>query len=290
MTKFSGIYPALITPFTSNGKINAKAMEQIIHINLEKGVSGFYVGGSTAEAFLLSPEERKTVLEIAMKAAGDKVQIIANIGMLSTEQGIDLAKHADKLGVSAISSVPPFYYQYTIHEYYKYYVDISNTVSVPMLIYNVPAMSKVNFSEEDFVTFFKSRKIIGVKYTSYDLFLAQKLISRFPKKILFIGHDEIFLSAIAAGAKAAIGSTMCFMAEKFIQIRNCFNNHDMKNALKIQDEVNKIIAVLIKIGVFKGVKAALELQGIPCGQCRKPFQPLNSQELQELKEVLDLYK
>jgi N-acetylneuraminate lyase len=286
MNKISGVFPALVTPFTDDGKINIKAIEQLVNVNLEKGVSGFYVGGSTAESFLQSPDERKFILEKVVKIIHGKAKIIANIGLFSTEQGIDFAKHADKLGVDAISSVPPFYFKYTLNEYFNYYKDILDTVSVPMIIYNVPAMSGILFSEDDFARFFKDERIIGVKYTSYDLYLMQKLIAQYPEKIFFIGHDEIFLSALAAGAKAAIGSTICFMAEKYIQIQQHFNNQNMTEALKIQSEVNRIIGVLIKIGVFKGVKAALDLQGIQCGQCRKPFQPLDIEELHILKDIL----
>jgi N-acetylneuraminate lyase len=286
MNTISGIFPALATPFNDDGKINGKAIEQIVNINLEKGVSGFYVGGSTAESFLLSPEERKYALETTVKAVHGRAKVIANIGFFSTGQGIDLAKHADKLGVDAISSVPPFYFKYTLNEYFNYYKDILDTVSVPMIIYNVPAMSGIIFAENDFVKFFEDERIIGVKYTSYDLYLMQKLVAQYPEKIFFIGHDEIFLSALAAGAKAAIGSTMCFMAEKYIQIQQHFGNQNMTEALKIQSEVNRVIGVLIKIGIFKGVKAALDLQGIHCGQCRKPFQPLDIEELHILKDIL----
>jgi N-acetylneuraminate lyase len=147
-------------------------------------------------------------------------------------------------------------------------------------------MSGIQFSEDDFREFFKDERIIGVKYTSYDLYLLQRLIARYPEKLFFIGHDEIFLSALATGTKAAIGSTMCFMPEKYIRIQQFFNNQNMEEALKIQDEVNRIIAVLMKIGVFKGVKAALEFQGIHCGQCRRPFQPLDADELRLLKDIL----
>ena len=288
MAGFKGVFPALVTPFKENGEINAKAMEQLVKLNLEKGVSGFYVGGSTAESFMLSPEERKYALEIVVDAVGGKAEVIANIGIFSTQQAIDLAKHAEKLCVSAISSVPPFYFTFNMREYYRYYSDILAEVSLPMLIYNVPAMSGVNFTERDFDQFFQHERIIGVKYTSYDLFLMQKLIQKYPDKTILIGHDEIYLSALAAGAKALIGSTVGLMAEKFIRIEALFLAGKLEEALHIQGEVNQIVSVLVKIGVFKGIKAALELRGIPCGTCRKPFQPLDDEELQMLKDVLKL--
>ena len=286
MKRFQGVFPALVTPFTSEGKVDGNAMEKLVKWNLDKGVSGFYVGGSTAESFLLSADERKYALEVVMNTVGNKADVIANIGMFSTEQGIDLAKHADRLGVSAISSVPPFYFKYNQNEYFKYYADILQEVSVPMLIYNVPALSGVNFTEADFDNFFAHDKIIGAKYTSYDLFMMQRMISQHQDKSIIIGHDEIYLSALAAGARALIGSTVGFMAEKYIQIEKLYQEGKMHEALQIQSDVNEIISVLSRIGVFKGVKAALSILGIPCEECRKPFQPLSSEEMQLLSTVL----
>lgn len=288
MKQFQGIYPALVTPFTSEGIINENALCQLIEWNLKKGVSGFYVGGSTGESFLLSMEERKRLLEIVMNTVSGRVNVIANIGTFSTDQGIELAHHADRLGVSAISSVPPFYFKFTVNEYYAYYCDILREVSVPMIIYNIPAMSGITFSSNDLRRFLNNDRIIGLKHTSYDLFQMQRLIQEFPTKSIFIGHDEIYLSALSAGTKAAIGSTFNFMAEKYIAIEKHFLNGNLAQALKIQGEVNQIIEVLVDIGVFKGVKAALEILGISCGRCRKPFQPLSSEQLKLLNRALKI--
>ena len=116
--------------------------------------------------------------------------------------------------------------------------------------------------------------------------MMQRMISQHQDKSIIIGHDEIYLSALAAGARALIGSTVGFMAEKYIQIEKLYQEGQMHEALQIQSDVNEIISVLSRIGVFKGVKAALSILGIPCGECRKPFQPLSSEEMQLLSTVL----
>ena len=143
LKKFTGIYPALVTPFDEHGAINPKAVSELVDRCLEKGVSGFYVGGSTGESFLLSPDERRYMLEQVMKAVNGSVDVIANIGVFATEQGLELAKHAESLGVSAISSVPPFYFPFTMDEYVQYYNDLAEGVSVPAIVYNIPAMSGI---------------------------------------------------------------------------------------------------------------------------------------------------
>lgn len=287
MKKFKGIFPALITPFDEKGRINPEMVQKVVDSCLAKGVSGFYVGGSTGESYLLSAEERRQMLETVVKAVDGKGDVIANIGVFATEQGIELAKHAESLGVSAISSVPPFYFPFSMEEYVRYYNDLADSVNVPVIIYNIPAMSGITFKTEDIEKFFANKKIIGMKHTSYDLFQLERVLNEYPEKSVFCGHDELFLSASVIGVEAGIGSTFNFMAEKFVRIQKLISENRWKEAALIQDEANQVIEALCKVGVFKGVKAALKLQGMDCGDCRKPFQPLEKSQIAYLQEVLE---
>lgn len=287
MKKMTGIFPALVTPFDDEGNLNTAAVEQLIQKLLKEGVSGFYVGGSTGESYLLGIEERKKMLEAVMDAADGRADVIANIGVFSTRDGIELAEHAERMGAAAVSSVPPFYFPFQTEEYIRYYNDIADAVSVPLILYNVPALSGVSFSTEEIERLFEREQILGIKHTSFDLFQMQRLIAENPEKTVFIGHDEIFLPALSAGARAGIGSTFNFMAGKFLRIMELFQEGNMEAALQEQNEANDTIEVLTHIGVFKGVKAALRMQGIDCGQCRKPFLPLTQEQEEELKYVLE---
>ena len=247
MKKFKGIYPALITPFDKKGRINPEMVQKVVDTCLEKGVSGFYVGGSTGESYLLSADERRQMLESVVKAVDGRGDVIANIGVFATEQGIELAKHAESLGVSAISSVPPFYFPFSMEEYVQYYNDLADSVNVPVIIYNIPAMSGITFKTEDIEKFFTNDKIIGMKHTSYDLFQLERVISEHPEKSIFCGHDELFLSASVIGVEAGIGSTFNFMAEKFVKIQKLVGKNCWKEAAAIQDEANKVIEALCKV-------------------------------------------
>lgn len=286
MKKYKGIFTALVTPFDKDGKVNASCLQKLVEMNLKKGVAGFYVGGSTGESYLLTPAERKYALEAVLEAVEGKADVIANIGMFATEHGAELAEHAKKAGASAISSVPPFYFPFNMKEYVHYYTTIAERIRMPMIIYNIPAMSGITFGWDDLERLLENEHITGMKHTSYDLFQLQQMISGYPDKTVFIGHDEILLPAFSAGAEAAIGSTFNFMAEKFICIARLLEEGKGKEALKIQDTANRIIRVLCKVGIFKGVKYALKLKGYDCGNCREPFLPLSESEEKELYTVL----
>ena len=103
MKKYRGIFPALVTPFDEKGRVDADRMQRLVEKNLRQGVAGFYVGGSTAESYLLSMDERKYALEAVMEAVqGTEASVIANVGVFATEHGLALADHARRAGVSAI--------------------------------------------------------------------------------------------------------------------------------------------------------------------------------------------
>lgn len=287
MKKFEGIYTALVTPFDSNGKINASALQKLVDRNLNDGADGFYVAGSTGESYLLSADERKYLTDAVCEAVDGRGDVIVNIGMFATEHSVCLAKHAERQPVAAISSVPPFYFPFSMDEYVRYYTDLADAVDLPVILYNIPAMSGVTFSLDHIEKLFRHQKICGIKHTSYDLFSLQQMKSLYPEKSIFIGHDEIYLSALSVGVNAGIGSTYNIMANKFVKMNQYFKDQKMDEALKLQNEINEIVAVLCKVGVFKGVKAILKMQGIDCGLCRKPFLPLEEDQLRELQMIAE---
>ena len=278
MKHFEGSYAALVTPFDEQGHINASALGRLIERNLEKGISGFYVSGSTGESFLLSMEERRYLTEAVTEAVDGRADVIVNIGMFATEHGIALARHAGRCGVSAISSVPPFYFPFQTGEYMQYYYDLADAADVPVIVYNIPALSGVKFCTEELEELLDHEGIIGVKHTSYDLFQLEQLVRHHPGKSVFIGYDEIYLSALAVGARAGIGSTYNIMPEKFVRMNRLFAEGRMQEALQIQNEVNNVVAALCRVGLFKGIKEILKMQGIDCGVCRRPFLPLGEEE------------
>lgn len=284
--KFKGIFPALLTPFDKEDKVNIAVLEEITEYNIKKGVDGFYVGGSTAEAFLLTEEERIQVMETVSKVAKGRVTLIAHIGCISTAQAIRLAKVAKELGYDAISSVSPFYYKFSFAEIKKYYFDIVDAVDLPMLIYNFPAFSGVNLTVDNISEFLSDERFIGVKHTSSDYFALEQFKSTYPDKLVYNGFDEMFMAGLAMGADGAVGSTFNLMAEKFIKIRNLFAENKVEEARKVQNEANIIIRALCKVGVMQGEKAVMDALGFDMGPARAPFGPLTEEQKKELLDTV----
>ena len=286
LNKLQGIYPALLTPFDESGAVNVRSLERLVEYNLEKGVNGFYVGGSTAEAFLLTEEERNLVYEVVAKTAGGKANLFAHVGCISTEQAIRFAKTAERLGYTAISAIAPFYYKFSFEQIKRYYFDIVSSVDLPMIIYNFPNFSGVNLSVEQVSEFFRDPRFVGIKHTSNDYFSLERFKTNFPDHAVFNGFDEMFLSGLAMGADGGIGSTYNFMAEKFIAIRKLYGEGKHEEALGIQREANRIIKALCRVGVMEGEKEVLTQLGIPFGNARPPFSPLSDEQKAFLRKEI----
>lgn len=283
---FKGIFTALLTPFDKNDRINEKELERLVKFNLDMGVTGFYVGGSTAEAFLLTADERAQIMDV-VKSTAPEATLIAHIGSLNESDAKRLGKHANTLGYNAVSSVAPFYYKFSFDEIKNYYFRLATASELPMLVYHFPAFSGVNMGVGEMKQFLDDEKFIGIKYTSNDFFTMEQCKTNFPQKVLYNGYDEMFLAGLSMGADGGIGSTYNFMANKFVKIRALFEENRIAEAQEIQREANRIITVLCKVGVMQAEKEVLNQLGFDFGVCRHPFgEPTDEQKTLIAKEII----
>jgi len=291
INRFKGLLPALLTPYDKNGKISSDSLQKLIDNCIGQGVDGFYVGGSTGEAFLLTTEERKLLIKLAMEAVAGKKPVICQVGAVGTDIAIDLAQWAEKNGADAISAVAPFYYPFSKEQILNHYTAITDSVSIPMIVYNIPGLSGVSLSEDDFKRLYEHDRIIGVKHTHHNLYEMERIKSIDPERLVFFGFDEVTLAGVAMGADGAIGSTFNLMAAQYIRLRELFNQGKNTEALEKQKMINNIISTMIPMGVFTALKYAItSRRGIPIGEVRAPFTPVSGSEKSRLDTVLDKYE
>ena len=162
--EFKGVIPAVLTAFDKNEEIDEKGMRELISYLINKGVDGLYLTGSTGEGFTMSSEERKRVVEIVMDENTGRVPVVVHVGAIGTKLSIDLAKHAEEVGADGISSVPPFYWKFNEDQIVKYYTEIANSCSLPMIVYNVPLVGLLGMSAIKRLAAIENVK--GIKYTA----------------------------------------------------------------------------------------------------------------------------
>ena len=285
MDKFKGLFSALLTPFNEDGSINFDSLEKLVEFNIQNGIDGFYVGGSTGEGLLLSPEERMQVFECVKKANKGRATLIAHVGTICTLDAIKMAKKAEELEYDAISAVAPYYYGFTLDAVLGYYNDIVNSTSLPMIIYNFPNSGGFSLTKDIANKLFENEKFIGIKHTSGDMFTLNQFKTLDREIVVYNGFDETLLAGLSMGADGAIGSTYNFMGKKFKKIMNYFNSGEIETAKALQNEANEIICEMIKYGVFQSEKAILTEMGIDMGQCRPPFLPISDECRASMKKI-----
>ena len=279
---FGGVYPALLTPLKADGSINEKELEKLVQYEVSLGADGFYVCGSSGEAFLLSKEERRAIMEIVKQAAPEK-RLIAQVGSLNVRDVEYLARAASDMSYDAVSSVAPFYYKFSFEEIRDYYFRLAGAASIPVIMYYIPVLSGVNMGVGQISEILGDDRFAGLKFTSNDFFLLEQVKSAFPEKVVLNGYDEMFLSGIAAGADGGIGTTYNFMADRFAKMRKLMKEGKAEEARSIQAGVNEIIAVLLKVGALQGSKEVMAQMGFDMGGAVPPFKTLSEEDKQLIK-------
>ena len=279
-TEFGGVIPATITPFKPDESINAEAMLHLMDWNLSQGVEGFFIGGSSAECFLLSPEERRQTFEIAAQKK-DVAFLAAHVGGISTREAEDYARCAARLGFDAIAATPPFYYGFNSADIYAYYADIAQAAGMPVLIYNFPGNTGKPFDLSDPVTqkLFRSDFILGVKHTNQVVYQMERIKHLNPRLKIMNGFDETMVAGLALGADGSIGSTFNFMFPHYQRIYTLYKSGEGQAALQAQIKANNIMAALCEVGLIPAIKYVLTTMGIDAGVARRPFRmPTDAQK------------
>lgn len=285
MKDFSGMYAALLTAFDKDGSINYEATGMLAERNIQKGLKGMYVAGSSGEAMMMSEEERVSLLEYVSRLNKGRITLIAHVGSTSTDAAIRMAKRAAELGYDAVSAVAPYYYSFSGEAIRGYYTDILNATDLPMLIYNFPASGGFDGMLSLVSDMIDNKKLMGVKHTSVNLFELERFKHMKRPLTVFNGFDEMLIGGLSMGADGGIGSTYNFLQDDILAIYAAFKKGDLKKAMEVQEKVNRIIEAMIPFGVFAMEKAILTELGIPMGDCRKPFLPLSEAGKAKAKEI-----
>lgn len=284
---FTRIYTALVLPCNEDESINWESLRRLVDRQIEDGVEGFYCCGSSGEGLLMTLEERKRFIEVVIDQAAGRVPVIAHIGTIRTADVIELAKHAKEAGCVAISMIPPYYYKFSQNELAGYYEDVIKAVpDMPVILYNIPQFTGIEFGKANASRLLDNPNIIGVKHTSSNLFSLERMATAYPEKLLINGFDEQFLAALSMGAVATVSTTANLFAPLFVAIRDAYQRGDMAKAKEYQQALNLRVEALCSVGIFPGTKYACTIKGIDCGKCRRPFDELDEAGMQLVRDLM----
>lgn len=295
LDKYKGVIPAFYACYDEKGEISPAGVQRLAQYFIDKGVKGVYVNGSSGECIYQSVEDKKIVLENVMKVAKGKLTVIAHVACNNTKDSMELAAHAENLGVDAIASIPPIYFRLPDHAIAKYWNDISSAApNTDFVIYNIPQLAGVALSNSLFAEMRKNPRVIGVKNSSMPVQDIQMFkADAGDDYIIFNGPDEQFISGRVIGAEAGIGGTYGVMPELFLKMNELVKAGQLEAAMPIQYAANSIIYKMCSAhgNMYAVIKAILKLnEGFDIGSVRAPLAELTTEDMQIVEAAAQMIK
>lgn len=287
-SKLTGIYSAMCTPFDEGGAINEVMIEKLVEYHIAAGVDGIWLCGGSAEAVLLTGEERKRIVEVAAGAAAGRIKVLVHVGALGTDNVLDLARHAATRQVDGLSAIPPFFYRTDGRGMHDYYEAIAKSTDLPVMCYNVPGLTSVEMTCADVEALLDIDGFMGLKYSGYDHFDMSNIGQLDGGRLTVLsGNDEVFLGALAMGADGSVGLNHNYVPRTFVRIYRSFTGGDIDAAQRDQYELNRIVRVLFRFGPFAVMKHIMKRKGFDCGPPRRPIRPLSDDEAKDVDALID---
>lgn len=276
ISKYQGIIPAFYACYDETGNVSAARAKRWTEKLVELGVKGVYVCGSSGECIYQSKEERKRTLEAVVEAAQGKLTIIAHVACNNTADSVELAAHAEGLGVDAIASIPPIYFHLPEHAIAQYWNDISAAApNTDFIIYNIPQLAGTALTMPLFHEMRKNPRIIGVKNSSMPIQDLQMFkLHGGEDFVVFNGPDEQLVGGLAIGADGGIGGTYGAMVELYLKLFDLCKDRQYDKAREIQYVCDEIIYEMCsaKGNMYAVIKEIIcRRYGIDLGGVRKPL-------------------
>lgn len=290
-TIFQGSGVAIVTPMNSDGSINYKVFEEIIEFQISNETDSIIVCGTTGESATLNHEEHCKVIQYCVEKVNGRVPVIAGTGSNYTKYALELSLEAQKLGVDALLSVTPYYNKTSQSGLIKHYKYIADGVDLPIILYNVPSRTGCNIIPETYLELSKHPNIVGIKEANGDISSVVKTISICGDNIdIYSGNDEQAIPIMSVGGKGVISVFANICPKISHDICSKFLNGDIKESNKIQREYYELMSDLFCDVNPIPVKAAMNILGFECGECRMPLNNLNSSNFEKLKNTMRKYK
>ena len=293
--KYHGIFPAFYACYDENGEVSTERVRKLTKHFIEKGVKGVYVCGSSGECIYQSVEDRKLTLENVMKEAKGRLTVIAHVACNNTKDSVELARHAESLGVDAIAAIPPIYFRLPEYSIAAYWNTISAAApNTDFIIYNIPQLAGTALTQSLLSEMLKNPQVKGVKNSSMPVQDIQIFKSIGGENfVVFNGPDEQLISGRIMGADGGIGGTYGAMPELIMKENELINEQNLEEARKIQYDINSIIYKLCSGhgNMYAMIKEVLRIKdSLDIGGVREPLTNLISSDIPIAREAADMIK
>lgn len=285
-TIFQGVATAIVTPMNENG-VDYDAFGRLIDWQIEQGINGLVVAGTTGEGSTLSDEEHREVLAYAVKRINGRVPCIAGTGSNDTAYAIELTKYACSIGFDAMLVVTPYYNKATQKGLVKMFNAIADASTKPIIVYNIPSRTGVNIEPATFVELAKHPRIAAIKEASGNL---SKMVEEFAlldgSLDIYSGNDDQIVPTLSMGGKGVISVLSNIMPKETVAMCDAFFAGDVATAAKMQCKYLPLIQALFCEVNPIPVKAALATMGRMEGVIRLPLTEMEEDHQEKMVSIM----
>lgn len=270
-SKIAGIIPPMLTAFDKEGNFDEKAQREIVKFLVDT-VQGLYPCGTYGSGPLMSVDERKRVAEVIIDEVAGRIPVIMHVGATSTRSVVELAKHAEKAGATAVAAVPPTYYGFKEPEVERHFKAMVDAVAIPVMVYNNPKTTGVAISGK-FLNRLAGIGIAGVKDSSFDIMVFYDYLRTVKKAgfLQIIGTEALILPAVSMGAIGSVSGLANAFPQPVVELFNAVKIGDMEKARPAQAKVSAMRDIMHYYPTLPMIQAVLRARGVNAGYPRLPF-------------------
>ena len=287
---FTGVLPAIVTPF-KNGGLDEEGLRQLIEFHLENGVHGIVPCGTTGESATLSHDEHERVVEITVEQVNGRVPVVAGTGSNNTAEAVRLTAHAKKAGADGVLMISPYYNKPTQEGIYQHYKKVAEEVDIPIIVYNIPGRTASNIEPTTFARLAEMKNIVGVKEASGSMKQITEIIRLCGDEFTVVsGEDFLTYPLMAVGGKGVICVVANIVPRDMADLCNLLLAGDFDQA---RGPYYRLLPLCHSMFVETNpapVKAALAMMGkISSAEVRLPLAPMSEANLGKLRKELEAY-
>jgi 2-dehydro-3-deoxy-D-pentonate aldolase len=291
--KFSGIIPPMLTPLNGRDSLDLAGSQRLIEHVLVGGVHGLFILGTTGEAPSLSYRLRREWIDRVCELVADRVPVLVGITDTSFVESVNLAQHAAKAGAAAVVLSTPYYFPAGQTELCGYVENLAPEMPLPIVLYNMPSLTKVWFEIETLQRLASIENIVGLKDSSGDLAYFRRAVGL--KKLrpdwsVMIGPEAMLPESLRLGGDGGVTGGGNIFPSLFVECYQAFVANDMERVEQLQSAINDLQRIY-EIGKYasryiKATKCSLSLLGICDDFMAEPFHRFRQPERQRVHDVL----
>ena len=285
---FTGSGVAIVTPFNENG-IDFDKLGELIDIQIANKTDAIVIAGTTGEASTMPDAEHLSSIEYTVKRVAGRVPVIAGTGSNDTNHAIALTKAAAELGADAILSVTPYYNKANKNGVINHFKAIAEAIDIPVILYNVPSRTGMNFSIDVLKELAKVENIVAIKEASGNISYTAQVAAEVPELYIYSGNDDMIVPILSLGGKGVISVVANILPKETHDICELFENGKVIESRKLQLDLLELInALFIEVNPVP-VKTAMNILGYETGILRLPLGEMEEANYNKLSAILKKY-